>query len=168
MTPRPVPLAPETLRPRCDPSAFRFETTAEVEPLASPLGQARALEALAFGTGIRREGFHLFVMGSTEAGRRALVEDVLRRRAAAEPASRDLCYVRDFDDPRRPRAALLPAGRGRAWQRDVDELLDDLRAAILKGNGPWPHQYCPSRFCPKVQRPLVQKPRVKHRPKLRP
>lgn len=126
----PSPLPPASLRPRCDPASLPFSTTAEVAPLADPLGQARALEALAFGTGIRRDGFHLFVMGSNEAGRRRLVAGALAARAAREPVPPDLCYVRDFDDARRPRVLRLPAGRGRAFQRDVDAMLDDLAAAI--------------------------------------
>ena len=55
------PLPPEKLYDRCDPGQFTFETTAELEDLEGLIGQARAVEAVQFGVGIRREGYNLFV-----------------------------------------------------------------------------------------------------------
>ena len=42
----PKPLPTPALRWRCDPESFSFETTAEVEPPASMIGQDTAVEAL--------------------------------------------------------------------------------------------------------------------------
>ena len=66
------PLPPEKLYDRCDPGQFTFETTAELEDLEGLIGQARAVEAVQFGVGIRRDrryfsglGQHRFDSGQT-------------------------------------------------------------------------------------------------------
>lgn len=115
LPPRPAlpPLPPDRLRRRCPPESLPFETTATLEPLAHPLGQERALEALRFGTGIQREGFNMFAMGPADTGRQAIVRAMLEERAAREPVPDDICYVLDFHRPHRPKALRLPAGRAR-------------------------------------------------------
>ncbi|MFM8979680.1 MAG: Lon protease family protein [Planctomycetia bacterium] len=124
------PLPPERLRRRCAPERLPFETTSTLTPLEEPLGQARALEALRFGTGIQRDGFNMFAMGPADTGRQAIVRAMLEERAAREPVPEDVCYVFDFRRPHRPRALRLPAGRARVLERDVSGLVDDLRNAI--------------------------------------
>ena len=54
----------DLLYKRCDPAEFPFRTTAELESLSEILGQERAVEAVQFGLGIRRQGFNLFLYGS--------------------------------------------------------------------------------------------------------
>ena len=132
LPPRPAlpPLPPDRLRRRCPPESLPFETTATLEPLAHPLGQERALEALRFGTGIQREGFNMFAMGPADTGRQAIVRAMLEERAAREPVPDDICYVLDFHRPHRPKALRLPAGRARVLERDMAGLVEDLRNAI--------------------------------------
>jgi len=48
---------------RCDPSQLDFETTERLENLTEILGQARALEAVEVGIGMRRNSYHLYVQG---------------------------------------------------------------------------------------------------------
>ncbi len=55
-------LKPQQLRTRCDPDQFKFETTAELEGLTDVVGQPRAVDAIRFGMGIQREGYHVFAM----------------------------------------------------------------------------------------------------------
>ena len=45
------PLRPEQLRMRVDPGLFEFGSTQDLPPLQKPLGQKRALDAMAFGRG---------------------------------------------------------------------------------------------------------------------
>ncbi|BAU48417.1 ATP-dependent protease [Sulfurifustis variabilis] len=129
-TPAIPPLEAEKLYTRCDPAQLDFETTAGLKPLDTILGQPRALEALRFGIGIRRPGYHLYALGPPGAGKRTLVRLILDERAAREPASLDLCYVNNFDAPHRPRLLRLPTGVGERLRRDVDRLLEDVRGAI--------------------------------------
>ena len=61
------PLEARQLRQMCDPSAFDFETTAELEDLSDIVGQERAVGAIQFGIGIQREGYNLFALGPINA-----------------------------------------------------------------------------------------------------
>jgi Lon-like ATP-dependent protease len=54
----PVPLAPERLRRTVDPADLGIETTAELAPLDSIIGQKRAVSVLQFGLGMREAGFN--------------------------------------------------------------------------------------------------------------
>lgn len=93
-------------------------------------GQERALEAIAFGIGIARPDYNIFVAGPSGAGRHALVEARLRERARSEPAPPDWCYVHNFEDARRPRALSLPCGRGVVLRKDMRGLIEELLAAL--------------------------------------
>lgn len=123
-------LAPDELAWRCDASEIGFETTAGVEGPTVPPGQERAVEALATGLAIERDGFNLFVFGAPGTGRHRLVAESLARRAARRPAPPDLCYVHDFRDEHRPRLVELPAGKGSELARDLDELVRDLATVL--------------------------------------
>ena len=124
------PLTPEALCRHCDPAQFAFQTTDELADLTEVLGQARAVEALKFGIGIRRPGYNLFVLGAPGTGRHSLVRQYLSRCAAAEAVPPDWCYVNNFDEPHKPRALQLPSGTGVRLKHDIEQLMDDLRGAI--------------------------------------
>ena len=124
------PLEPGRLRHACDLSGHDFETTSELEPIAVTMGQERALEAIAFATGIEHDGYNLFVMGSTGLGRHTAVREALKEHVVSQGAPSDWCYVADFADPHRPRALSLPAGRGRGLRHDMEQLVGDLLDAL--------------------------------------
>lgn len=123
-------LDPSRLCWRCDPAQFDFESTDQLEDLTEILGQQRAVEAIQFGVGIRAEGYHLYVQGPPGVGKRTVVEQFLKRQAAAEPTPGDWCYVNNFDDPQKPLLLRLPAGRGAKLREEMTALVDDLRTAI--------------------------------------
>jgi len=124
------PLAPEALFRQCNPGDFAFESTSELEDLAEIIGQGRAVEAVQFGIGIRREGFNLYLLGPAGIGKYSTVRRYLERPAAAEPTPPDWCYANNFERPEEPRALQLPAGRGAKFQADVERLIEELRSAI--------------------------------------
>ncbi|MFN3397313.1 MAG: Lon protease family protein [Sulfurimicrobium sp.] len=123
-------LTPEQLYRRCDPGQFAFATTAELEDLAEIIGQARALDAIRFGSDIRREGYNLFVMGPHGTGKHTFVTQFLENKARGEPVSADLCYVNDFEQPHKPHALLLPAGMAVRLRHAMEQLVEELRATI--------------------------------------
>ena len=127
---RPEPLPPEALYRACEPAQFDFETTADLEDLEEIIGQDRALEALRFGVGIRREGYNLFVLGPSGIGKYTVVRQYLERQAAGAPVPDDWCYVNNFEQPYKPRVLRLPAGRGQALRQDMARLVEDLKTAI--------------------------------------
>jgi lon-related putative ATP-dependent protease len=124
------PLKPEALCSRCDPAQFKFKTTADLEDVTEVLGQVRAVEALRFGIGIRRNGYNLFVLGAPGTGRHTVVRQFLADKAAQAPFPSDWCYVNNFAEAHKPRVLRLPAGTGTKLRRDMEQLMNDLRAAI--------------------------------------
>lgn len=125
-----TPLQPQALLRRCDPEQFQFTTTAELEDVATMVGQARAMEALQFGVSIRRDGYHLYALGPSGTGKHTVVRQYLEQRASSEPTPPDLCYVHNFDAVHRPRLLVIPSGRGAQLRADMDRLIDNLRSAL--------------------------------------
>jgi lon-related putative ATP-dependent protease len=126
----PVPLPGEALRRICDPATIPFATTKEAEPLDHVVGQDRAVEAVEFGIGIRREGYNLFALGPPGTGKHTLIHDYLTRAAAAEAPPSDYVYVNNFDDPRKPCAIKLPTGRAMPLREALEQLVRELRTAL--------------------------------------
>jgi lon-related putative ATP-dependent protease len=126
----PYRLAAAQLRRRCDLSAAGFATTDQLEEPDGILAQARAVEAIRFGIGVRSDGYNLFAMGPDGHGRHTTVRNLLAGRAAGEPVPSDWCYVFNFETPHRPTRLDLPAGRALQFRQDMQRLVEDLQAAI--------------------------------------
>ncbi|MBL1378700.1 Lon protease family protein [Zobellella iuensis] len=124
------PLAPERLYRACDEAVFSFATTDELTDSGALVGQERLLEALSFGTGIRSQGFNIFMMAPESCARHSLTLRFLSGRAAHEPVPPDICYVYRFDEPERPALLILSAGVGRRFKASLDTLVDELLTAI--------------------------------------
>ncbi len=125
-------LKPEALRAVCDPAALPFASTAELAPLDGMIGQDRALNATAFGVGIRDQGYNLFALGPARTGKTSVMKRVLARTAESEPTSLDYCYVHNFDDSYRPTALGLPAGRGRELREGMKRLVEESKARLQR------------------------------------
>src|SRR5262249_36587145 len=115
---------------RCDPTQFTFESTADLEDLAEVIGQARAVEAVRFGVGIRRKGFNLFALGPEGTGKYDVVRHYLELQAATHPPPSDWCYVNNFVEPHKPCALRLPPGDGPKLRRDMERLVEGWRNPI--------------------------------------
>jgi lon-related putative ATP-dependent protease len=123
-------LAPAQLRRRCDLSAAGFATTDQLQEPDGVLAQARAVEAIRFGIGVRSDGYNLFAMGPDGHGRHTTVRNLLTERAAREPLPSDWCYLFNFETPHKPTRLDLPAGRALQFRQDMQRLVEDLQAAI--------------------------------------
>src|SRR5215467_12726991 len=104
---------PEDLRRPLDPATLPFQTTAEVKPVKTTIGQPRAAEAIAFALEVGARGFHLYVAGLPGTGRESTVLEAVRSFAATRPTPPDWVYVHNFAEPDRPRAFPITAGQGR-------------------------------------------------------
>jgi len=124
------PLEPQQLHNPCDPGQFNFQTTADLEDLSEIIGQMRAMDAVRFGTGIRHEGYNLFVLGPPGMGKRSMVRQFLEKKASDERAPDDWCYLNNFTEPHKPRALRLPSGKGAELRQHMERLVDFLRTAI--------------------------------------
>ncbi len=114
----------------CDPQMLGYETTEEVEPLETIIGQERAVKALEFGLGIKELGFNIYVAGPPGTGKTTAVQRFLEEVARDKAVPPDWCYVNNFRDPYRPNALRLPPGKGRKFQKDVKNLVDGARREI--------------------------------------
>jgi len=120
------------LRYACDPSSFKFKSTAELEPLDQIIGQERAIEALKLGLGIKdaKNRYNIYVAGDPGTGKMSAVEHFLSQASAAEPQPPDLCYVHSFENPYSPHYLDFPAGRGCQLRTDLDQLIKRLKREI--------------------------------------
>jgi predicted ATP-dependent protease len=125
-----TPLQPQQLYHRCDPEQFGFQTTADIADLTEIIGQARAMDAVHFGAGIRHEGYNLFVLGPSGIGKSSMVRQFLEKKAQGEHEPDDWCYLNNFTQPHKPQALRLPSGRGAELRGRMEKLVDYLRAAI--------------------------------------
>ncbi|MDR3466853.1 MAG: ATP-binding protein [Xanthobacteraceae bacterium] len=123
-------LGTDRLYRRTDLSNIAFQTTAELEPIDGLVGQARALDAVRFGTQVDKAGFNLFVIGPAGAHMQDAVRAVLADQAETRSSPPDWVYVNNFAEPDRPLAIELPAGRAKPFQDAMHKLIDDLQSAL--------------------------------------
>ena len=114
----------------CDLGKLEFESTADLEPLAFPLGQQRALEAIEFGIDIKQPGFNLFLVGPTGLGKQELLQEVLSKRPKDADSRSDWCYVNNFSNRQKPRVLRLPPGLGQKLRQDMESLVEDLLTSL--------------------------------------
>lgn len=124
------PIPSELLYRACDTSQFEFATTAELDDHTGLVGQERVLDALRFGTAIRRQGYNIFVLGPDGAGKHEAVLRFLAGAAKKERAPSDWVYVNNFTTPHKPVALELGAGTGRLMKDGMDRLIEDLKVTI--------------------------------------
>jgi lon-related putative ATP-dependent protease len=124
------PLSADRLCLKTDPARLPFETTANLAPAETPVGQDRAMRAVAFGARMAQPGYNIFVTGPAGSGRRAAVKAALARLAAATATPPDWCYVHNFAQPHRPLPLRLPAGQGAAFKAAMGEFVEALKAAM--------------------------------------
>ncbi len=123
-------LTAEDLYQATDLGQLDFETTAELEDLPGALGQARAVEALQFGIGMRQGGYNIFALGPAGTGKHSFIQQYFAQQAVAAPPPADWCYLNNFEQPHRPYVIKLPAGKGREFRDDMKELIDNFYAAL--------------------------------------
>ncbi len=124
------PLSTDLLCWRCAPEQFTFESTEDLEDLAEVIGQARALEAIRFGIGMRRTGYNIYALGPEGIGKHTVTQRYLEAHAKDGPLPLDWCYVSNLKEPRKPRILSLNAGRGAVFQADMARFVEDVRHAL--------------------------------------
>ncbi|MDR7522074.1 MAG: ATP-binding protein [Armatimonadota bacterium] len=123
---------PEQVRWTCRPEDLPFETTADLPPGDSIVGQDRAVRALDFGLIVPQTGYNIFVAGPPGTGRTTYTRSKVDEIASRQPAPPDWIYVHNFRQPDQPMAISLPPGMGAQFRRDMERLVDELKDAIRK------------------------------------
>ncbi len=123
-------LPPDALYRRAGIENFTFTSTADLEGMTDFIGHERALEAMQFGIGIPKQGFNLYLMGPSGAGKYTIARSFLEKRAASEPTPDEWCYINNFDSPETPRTLRLPPGRAVPLREDMIRLVESLHSAI--------------------------------------
>ena len=123
-------LQPADLRRSTDLSTLDFKSTDDLEPIDGFTGQARALDAVRFGSAVRQRGFNLFVIGSPELSMQKTVEAMLRNDVQRKAQVFDWVYVNNFGDAHKPVAIRLPVGRAVGFRAAMHELIEDLKSAL--------------------------------------
>ena len=116
-------LSAEQVRKQCDPAAFDCNTTEDLKPIGTIIGQGRALSALKFGLNINKPGFNIFVSGPMGTGRTTAIKSFLDTLAAKKETPSDWCYMYNFRDSYCPTALKMPAGTGQGLQKDMKHIL---------------------------------------------
>jgi lon-related putative ATP-dependent protease len=123
-------LTPDKLRWHCDPANIPFETTAQVEPATSDMGQERALRALRMGVELTASGYNLFVCGLSGTSRGGMIVRMIEEMHPQTEPAPDRCYVNNFKNSDRPRLLTLPRGLANAFKKEVESGIDFLRRRI--------------------------------------
>ncbi len=116
----------------CNPSVFKFTSTADLKPLKGIIGQERALRSLNFGLDIEIPGYNIYLSGPLGTGKTTLARNLLEEKALQRPVPSDWCYVYNFQSPDCPRRLELPAGKGREFAKDISTQMEKMIASIVK------------------------------------
>ena len=120
------------LKMTCNTSQFKFETTKELEPIESGIGQERGIKALEFGLEINVKGYNLFLEGPSGVGKTMYTRNYLRKIASKKKAPSDWCYINNFENPNSPIAVELPAGIGKEFKDSMDGFIKEIQKDIKK------------------------------------
>ena len=125
-------LTVDRLRRVCDPALFDFESTEELLALSGPIGQDRAVRAIAFGIDIASPGYHMYALGPVGTGKKTIIRKYLEAHAEKKPVPDDWLYVNNFNDSDTPKVLRLPAGKGQKFRGDLDQLVEELKTEVPK------------------------------------
>jgi lon-related putative ATP-dependent protease len=123
-------LSSDQLSHPSNPELLSFKTTNDLENFSRSIGQPRAVEALRFGIGMRRQGYNVFAMGEPGTGKYTIIRSFLDERAADETVPTDVCYINNFDEPHKPRILTLSPGKAKKFAQDMKQLVEDIRNAL--------------------------------------
>ena len=118
------------LKMTCNPEIFKFETTENLEPITTGIGQDRGIKALEFGVNVDIKGYNLYIEGPNGVGKTMYTKNYLRKIARKKKVPQDWCYIYNFSNPNEPIAVSLPAGQGKEFKEDMEEFTKEIKKDI--------------------------------------
>jgi len=125
-------LTAEQVRTSCSPDIFDCNSTGELAPIESIIGQDRAISALKFGLNVTTPGFNIYVSGLAGTGRTTAIKSFLDALAATKEVPSDWCYVHNFKDAYCPKALEIPMGMGQDLQKNVKHTIENARRSLTQ------------------------------------
>ena len=123
-------LSYKNLKKYCNPEKLPFETTEELEPISSGIGQDRGIKALEFGLNVDIKGYNLYLEGPSGVGKTMYTKKFLDTITKKKKTPNDWCYIYNFDNPNEPIAVSLPAGHGKEFKETMDQFIKDIKNDI--------------------------------------
>ena len=120
------------LKMTCDTNLFHFETTEELEPDSTGIGQERGIKALEFGINVNVKGYNIYIEGPSGTGKTMYTKNYLNSISSKKKIPCDWCYVYNFDKPNEPVAISLPAGQGKEFKNGMDGFIKEIKKDIQK------------------------------------
>ncbi len=93
---------------------------------------ARAKEAIMFGLKLRKNGFHVFVVGEDRSGRMTVTLDYLNEHIKTLPAPSDWVYLNNFKQQHKPLPFKLPNGMGCKLKKALKEHIKNIETVLKK------------------------------------
>ena len=120
------------LKMTCDTNLFQFETTEELEPISTGIGQERGIKALEFGVNVDVKGYNIYIEGPSGTGKTMYTKNYLNSIATKKKVPNDWCYVYNFENANQPIAISLPAGQGKQFNDSMDGFIKEIKKDIQK------------------------------------
>ena len=120
------------LKMTCNTNLFKFDTTQELDPIQSGIGQERGIKALEFGLQVDVKGYNLYLEGPSGVGKTMYTKNYLDKIASKKKIPSDWCYIYNFDNPNEPIAVELAAGQGKEFKDSMDGFIKEIRKDIKK------------------------------------
>lgn len=123
-------LSYKDLKVTCDPKLLNFNTTDDLEPISTGIGQERGIKALEFGLNVDINGYNVYVEGPYGVGKTAYVKNYLSVISKKKKVPNDWCYLYNFDNPNEPVAVSLPAGQGKEFKATMNSFINEIKIDI--------------------------------------
>ena len=123
-------LSYKSLKSTCNPNLFKFETTENLEPISTGIGQDRGIKALEFGLNVDINGYNLYIEGPSGVGKTMYTKHYLDSISKKKKIPQDWCYIYNFDNTNEPIAVSLPAGQGKEFRDAMDRFIKDIKHDI--------------------------------------
>ena len=124
---RPFEIPVSKINARCDLTLLHFDSTDELQPLDTIIGQDRAIRSLEFGLGLWDSRFNIFAAGPQGTGKTKAIKRFVDKYSASRTVPADVCYVFNFSDPSRPTALMLSNIMGQHFQHDMASVVVELK-----------------------------------------
>ena len=116
----------------CNPEQFDFETTEELDPIDTGIGQDRGIRAIEVGLNVDVSGYNLYMEGPSGVGKTMYAKNYLNTISKKKKVPQDWCYIYNFKNPNEPIAVSLPAGQGKEFKENMDGFIKEVKKDIKK------------------------------------